>query len=129
MSKFKGQTPVTVAGMTITAPNTIARHGEWHLSHNSSTAGYGCETTALVLRERVFFVLCGDHRDAWGDAADDRGLTGALNYFMAHSESAHRMSEHMMALGLKADPFGTASTLEDMVTPDRLAILRDHFGE
>lgn len=128
MGNFKAQSPVMVAGMTITAPNTIDRHGDWHLSYNGSTAGYGCVTTALVLRERVFFVLCGDHRAAWGEAADDRGLTGALNYFMAHGDDAHRSSEHRMALGLVADPFDMASTLVDMVTPDRLAILRNHFG-
>lgn len=79
MSGFKTQPPVMMCGMNVAGINKVDQRGRWHLSYNPSVQGYGCVTTAMVFDNRVFFVLEGDHRKAWGEAADLRRRTGLLH--------------------------------------------------
>lgn len=121
MREFKSQAPVS----GVQAPNTIARVNEtFHLSYNSSTSGYGCVTTALVIDHRVFFILCGDHRVTW--VADT--LDVALAYFMEHCQQAHEMSEHNMALGFKYDTWGCRGVLVEHASPERIEMMKTVFA-
>lgn len=92
------------------APNMTRGFERFHISYNSSSAGYGCDTTALVLDERVFFVLNGDHACDMTKAAAARGIDGCIDVFIDRIESASRHSEHKMAIGLTNDEFGLMPT-------------------
>ncbi|HGW8688854.1 TPA: hypothetical protein ACNRQC_004800, partial [Klebsiella pneumoniae] len=70
----------------------------------------GCDTTALVLDGRVFFVLNGDHACDMTKAAAARGIDGCIDVFIDRIESASRHSEHKMAIGLTNDEFGLMPT-------------------
>lgn len=129
MSEFKSQAPVMVQGIPVHAPNQIAKHEGYHLSYKASSAGYGCPTTALVLHDCVFFVLCGDHKKEWGEATNLCGITGAIAYFMLHSAEAHAASEHLMAQGIKSDPFGLSATLTKLLSTDIIDKMRAHFAQ
>ncbi|HGB9753148.1 TPA: hypothetical protein ACIYX1_004819 [Escherichia coli] len=126
MTDFNAQPPVTTRSGTVHAPNLIHKRDGWHLSYCGSSAAYGCKTTALVIDNRVFFVLKGDHRREWVEA---RTLWEALQYFVTHDDQIHPASEHRMALGLSVDSFGLMPTLRAAVTPEQFALLREYFAE
>lgn len=88
------------------------------ISYNSSSAGYGTDTTAIVLQERVFFVLSGDHAAALCAAADQSGIAGCVDYFVEHIAQANRLSEHLMATGVNADPFSLMPTALEVLGQD-----------
>lgn len=92
------------------APNMTRGFERFHISYNISSAGYGCDTTALVLDGRVFFVLNGDHACDMTKAAAARGIDGCIDVFIDRIESASRHSEHKMAIGLTNDEFGLMPT-------------------
>ena len=81
-----------------------------HISYNPSSAGYGCDTTAIVLRERVFFVLNGNHAEALCSAVEQHGVSGCVEYFVQNISQANGRSEHLMATGLAEDLFGLLPT-------------------
>lgn len=124
---FKHQPAQMVCGMNVAGTNLVDNRGRWHLSYDSRISWYGCATTALVLDNRVFFILRGDHREAWGKAADAGDLDGALGYFMVHEAQVHAKSEHRMALGLEKDEFALMPTLAELVTPEHFASLHEFF--
>lgn len=121
---FSKQETKVVDGVVLQAHNEVDNRGRWHLSYNPRTDGYGCVTTALVFDNNVFFVLCGDHRKAWGEAAD---LDHALEYFMAHKKQVHKASEHLMALGWAKDEFNLMPTLADIAGPAMFTKLFNAF--
>ena len=123
-SGFSAQPPVMTRSGTVYAPNLVHMHDGWHLSYCGRSAAYGCETTALVIDNWVFFVLKGDHCQAWARAST---LWEALQYFVAHEEQIHSASEHRMALGLEEDCFSLMPTLQTALTPAQFAILREFF--
>lgn len=127
MTAFKTQPPVMMCGMNVAGINEVDQRGRWHLSYNPSVQGYGCVTTALVLDNRLFFVLNGDHRKAWGEAADNGGINGAYDYFMACHQQINRTSEHRMALGLAHDEFSLMPTLKDCTTGPQFQMMYDFF--
>lgn len=88
------------------------------ISYNPSSAGYGTDTTAIVIRERVFFVLSGDHAAVLCAAADQGGISGCVDYFVEHIAQANRLSEHLMATGVNADPFGLMPTALEVLGQD-----------
>lgn len=126
MTDFNAQPPVTTRSGTMYASNLIHKRDGWHLSYCGSSAVYGCETTALVVDNRVFFVLRGDHRREWMTAWT---LWEALQYFIAHDDQIHLASEHRMALGLDVDCFGLMPTLRDAITREQFNLLREYFAE
>lgn len=92
MSKlFKGQrVPIT----NEVGPNTVLDGGKYHLSYNGSSIDYGSDTTALVLEGTVFFILNGDHRDAFAEAKVTGGLQACFDYFLEQLAAANPKSEH-----------------------------------
>lgn len=97
----------------------------FHISYNPSTAGYGCVTTAIVIEERVFFVLNGDHCKALSQAAVAKGLQGCMDYFIEHIADASKMSEHLMVVQPERDVFSLIPTVlkwTDQQTIDRLSV-------
>jgi hypothetical protein len=86
-----------------------------HISFNPSSVDYGSKTTAIVLQQRVFFVLNGDHRAALTEAAHNAGAQGCIDYFIEKIAQANPLSEHRMVIGEVADPFE--------VTPTAIAVL------
>lgn len=68
--------------------------GGFHLSYNPNCAGYGCDTTAIVLNECVFFVLNGNHKTQLLDALNLNGFQGVIDYFIDNLAQASHRSEH-----------------------------------
>lgn len=126
MTDFKTQPPQSECGMNVAGSNEIDDRGRWYLSYNPSVTGYGCVTTALVLGNRVFFILEGDHREAWGEAADF-GVECAMGYFMTQEACVSSFSEHRSALGLVADPFRLEETITEIISGQTFVALRRFF--
>ncbi|QRD62699.1 hypothetical protein H8Z72_22500 (plasmid) [Xanthomonas citri pv. citri] len=103
------------------APNRICEFGTFHISYNPHATQYGCETTALVLAGRVFFVLNGDHTDAMLSAAERNGIEGCIDIFVNQLHLASELSEHRMAVGISADPFALAPTALELIGQDNVA--------
>jgi hypothetical protein len=87
----------------------------FYVSHARHISHYGCETTALVLQDRVFFVLNGNHADAMVGAATQGGIHGCIDLFIDRIGQANRFSEHCMAAGVVADPFNLRQTTLDLI--------------
>ncbi|MFK4136300.1 hypothetical protein ACI2KR_29065 [Pseudomonas luteola] len=93
------------------SPNVTRHFGsDVHISYNPFSAGYGCDTTAIVLRERVFLVLNGDHAEALCEVAAEKGAKGCADYFVQNIARANNLSEHLMATGLRNDRFALMPT-------------------
>lgn len=105
-------------------PNRVRNFDRFHISYNNHTSDYGCVTTALVLDGRIFFVLNGDHVREMVDAAERDGIQGCVDLFITRIHDANERSEHRMAAGLAADPFGLHRTAIDVIgqaNVDRIA--------
>lgn len=104
------------------SPNVTRSFGTAvHISYNPSSAGYGCDTTAIVLLERVFFVLNGDHAEALCSAVAQHGVSGCVEYFVQNISQANGRSEHLMAAGLADDVFGLMPTAVEVLGHDGVA--------
>lgn len=81
-----------IDGIPVSQPNTVSESNpDFYVSYNPSSADYGTDTTALVIRETSqFLILAGNH------AAQYKGLTfkEALAYFYANVSKAVKQSEH-----------------------------------
>lgn len=105
MNNFKsGRCPIT----NEVAPNSTLSKKDYHISYNPSAAHYGTNTTAIILDDRVFLILSGDHRNGLSTEGSDIGT--CLDYFISNIHLANPFSEHLMAVGLKKDPFKLAPT-------------------
>ena len=94
------------------APNTILVLDNFHLSYNRNSSGYGTDTTAIVLKNHVFFVLAGNHKRKLEEHAR-LGVQGCMEYFIQNINLALSKVEHEMALGLREDEYNLKSiTLE-----------------
>lgn len=109
--KNSGMCPFTNAA----SPNVILPLDGFHISHNYSSAGYGCETTAIVLQNHVHFVLNGDHREALAKASEEHGLQGCVDYFIDNINQANRISEHLSIAGLREDRFNLLKMTLEMI--------------
>lgn len=93
------------------SPNTVRSFGkDVHISYLPYAAGYDCDTTSIVLRDHVYLTLNGDHADALIAATVEAGVQGCVDYFVGHLDQANKLSEHLMAVGLKDDRFNLAPT-------------------
>ncbi|MEY8802157.1 hypothetical protein AB9K35_17910 [Leisingera sp. XS_AS12] len=108
------------------APNTVLDQGKYHVSYDSSTSGYGCQTTALVFGDSVFFVLNGDHREGYAAACGTGGKQGALDYFIAHLDDANQMSEHSKIF-VEGDRFGRDRVARENLSEEQLEALKAAF--
>ena len=102
------------------APNMTRCFDGFHVSFARYLSHYGCDTTALVLQERVFFVLNGNHAEAMVDASVRAGIQGCMDLFVERINQANRLSEHLMATGMVADPFGLLPTTLALVGQDNI---------
>lgn len=93
-------------------PNETASFRDYHVSYARFLSHYGCDTTALVLEDRVFLILNGDHKAAMAEAASI-GVNACLDYFIAHINESNALSEHRMIAGAPAaDVFNLRATFE-----------------
>lgn len=97
--------------------NSTMTFNDFHLSYNASSQDYGCDTTAFVLRQRVFIVINGDHRKALSRLATEKGVDGCVDYIIDNITLLNDKSEHKMALGIGQDPFN--------LQPDTFEVLGD----
>lgn len=105
----------------ITGNNNVVREfNGFHIAYD-----HGTDTTALVLRNHVFFVLAGDHVHDWDKAAKDKGIQGCIDLFVERMDQAHRRSEHRMAVGLDSDIFNLRPTLYEMIGKDGIEKIID----
>lgn len=112
----RGACPVT----NVIAPNMTRTFTDFHISYNPSSADYGCDTTALVLSDRVFFILNGDFSERFAEASESKGLQGCIDLFIENIEKANRLSEHLMASGMNSDPFELGRTAREMLGQDNI---------
>jgi hypothetical protein len=75
------------------APNTVSGYSGFHLSFNNRTAHYGCETTAFVLKNSVFLLLNGDHREQMDECAAAGGLQACFDYYVDNIHLANGMGD------------------------------------
>lgn len=112
MSNFKsGACPITNVRM----PNRTMAFRGFHLSYNASSGDYGSDTTAIVLADRVFFLLNGDHQKPLSEAAVKDGIQGCVDYFIANIDKANRLSEHYIVIGNAEDVFSLIPTTLDVI--------------
>jgi len=103
------------------SPNVTRSFGSTvHVSYNPRSDGYGSDTTAIVLSERVFFVLNGDHAKALCNVAEKSGAQGCADYFVEHIAQANKLSEHLMATGVSNDPFALMPTTFEILGPESM---------
>ncbi len=94
------------------SPNLVRSFGkDFHISYLRYSPAYGCKTTAIVLDERVFLVLKGDHTNQLIPVTEKAGIQGCVDYFIKHLDEAHLASEHLMAVGIQEDQFNLMPTM------------------
>lgn len=98
-----------------TSSNRVRNFERFHLSYNPRCSDYGCDTTALVLQGRVFFVLNGDHVAPMVESAEQMGVQGCVDYFIDRIHEANPLSEHRMAVGITADLLALGPTTIDTI--------------
>lgn len=91
-------------------PNMTRSYANFYISYARYLPHYGCDTTALVLGDRVFFILNGNHANEMKNLAEEKGIGGVIEYFITNINQANSWSEHKMAVGLSPDPFGLHDT-------------------
>lgn len=103
------------------SPNSVASFDQYHISYKPSSVHYGCDTTALVLRDTVFLILRGDHRKPLTEAPD---LQGCMEYFVENIHLAHPFGEHLQVTGLDIDHFKLTTTAEEVLGVETLGRLK-----
>ena len=102
-------------------PNETAMFKDFYLSYNNTDVSfYGSDTTAIVLKERVFFLLNGDHRQALLTKAKQDGLQGCVDYFIANIALVNKISEHGMVIGISPDRFDLLETALEVLGQDNI---------
>jgi len=119
----------TVPIINTPSPNVTASFEGFALSYNPRHADYGSDTTAIVLKGRVFLLLNGDHGEALHEKAAENGITGCIDYFIEHIKEANHLSEHLMAVGLADDPFELQQTALDVIDQDNIDSLMSAVQE
>lgn len=105
------------------SPNVAASFAGFHISHCTRSSDYGCETTAIVLQNRVFFILNGDHGAELNAQAHENGIDGCIRYFAQHIGQANGHSEHLMAVGLATDHFELRGTTQKCIGSDAIELV------
>jgi hypothetical protein len=99
-----------------------------HVSYNPSSANYGCKTTAIVLKGRVFFILNGDHRAELSVIIPDKGIQGCIDYFIDNIDKVNDHSEHLMVIGKKNDLFELIPTAVYVIGQKNIDRIRNVIG-
>lgn len=95
-SQRAGITNVTLTDGTVvpmSVPNDTIDGNGFHISYNNRDRGiYGSDTTALVVGQSNFYILDGDHMQAY-HAIIEEGLDACFEYFNENIELINRYSE------------------------------------
>ena len=84
---FKGGIPVSIR-------NSTWKGDGFHISYNShDIALYGCDTTAIVVKNWNFYILNGDHTEQLIPLIGE-GLDACLKYFNQHPDQHNSMTVH-----------------------------------
>lgn len=118
-----GFAPSVIPVINQVSPNISRSFDGFAISYNRSTIDYGCDTTALVIRGRVFMLLSGNHALELAGAAENGGLIAALTLFIMKLDLAIGQSEHLEAFGLANDPFDLTSTLREALPEDQYTLV------
>lgn len=80
--------------------NTIENDSDnFYISHNRYSSVYGCQTTALVLKKPLLFlVLEGDHREF---IKDFKSFHECIEYYKKHYDQSNQHSESKFLRGLQ----------------------------
>jgi hypothetical protein len=108
--------------------NRVTSFVGYHISYDPRSSAYGCETTALVLNDDVFFVLRGCHQAEMKAASLAGGLDACMDFFVQHLEQAHAFSEHNYLNPTQKDRFGLAKRIPQYLSPSALASLKAAMG-
>lgn len=78
--------------------NTIENGSDnFYISHNKYSSAYGCQTTALVLKKPLLFlVLEGDHREG---TKDFKSFNECIEYYKKHYDQSNQNSESKFLIG------------------------------
>lgn len=106
------------------SPNLSRSFEDFRISYNPSSVDYGCDTTAIVLKGRVFFILNGDHAVQLCNAATGGGMQACVEYFIDNVAHANHYSEHRMATRMIDDPFDLYSTALEIIGEDNISRVR-----
>lgn len=98
--------------------NRVVNFNGFHLSYDPSSRDYGSDTTGIVFKGRVFFVLNGDHSHGLHAAVEAAGVQGAIDYFIEHQADANKSSEHLMVCGQQNDLFELTPTVREIIGQD-----------
>lgn len=121
-SGFKGSScPITHT----MSPNLTKSFSNFHISFNADEPHYGGPTTAIVLDQRVFFILNGNHGALLSECVEMDGLQGAIDYFIDHLHQASKFSEHLMATLLSEDVFSLHQTAIEVIGKDNIQRVRE----
>lgn len=97
------------------ATNRVAPYQGFHISYDPRVGIYGCETTALVLKNHVFLILAGDHSEAMNTIAGEQGISGCVDYLVKNINCLHCNSEHKMITGIDRDQFNLTPTAVEVL--------------
>lgn len=89
--------------------------GGFYLSYNPNHTGYGCDTTAIVLNECVFFILNGNHKAQLLDAFNRDGFQGVIDYFIDNLAQASHRSEHYSVVNQERSVLPPSKTVLELL--------------
>ena len=104
--------------------NNVSKSYKYHyVSYNCSSATpYGCPTTALVIYNHVFIILCGDHFKNLNSASEN-GLETAWEYIVKNAKELHAMGDHNAVVGITEDVFSCRETAVKYLSNESLNAL------
>lgn len=117
MSDFKHHTIPVINQRTI---NSTMDFDKFHLSYNPSRANYGSDTTAIVLKGTVFFILNGNHKNELAEISKTKGLQGVIEYFIDNIDKANKLSEHNLLIEGSNDLFKVKENTLDTIGQDNV---------
>ena len=109
-------------GIPVTCNNVTKSHTCHHVSYNYSSANYGCPTTALVIKNNVFIILCGDHFENLNSALEN-GLDTAWEYIVKNAKELHPMGDHNAVVSITEDVFSLRETAVKYLSSESLNAL------
>lgn len=94
--------------------------GGFYLSYNPNHSGYGCDTTAIVLNECVFFILNGNHKTQLLDALNRNGFQGVIDYFIDNLAQASHRSEHFYVVNPEKNTLPPSNTVLELLGQENI---------
>ncbi len=99
-------------------PNVTLDCDKFHISYNTSSREYGYDTTAIVIEDRVFFILNGNHCIPLKNISND--ISKCIDYFIDNIHNSSKFSEHLMVAGIEDDVFSLQKTVLKVIGQTKL---------